>query len=270
MHLRRWITALVVLPLLLLILLKGGHLSFVLLLLVINGLGLWEFLTMFQPGSDAPRRLKAVILGSMLLISFCTASRGGGSGTLFVLVFCLLALFLFYLFSYGHISHLGWDLAVNVLGLLYLPMLLGHFIWLRYLPEGEWWVLWLLSVIFAGDTAAFYCGRTWGKKKLYPQVSPGKTWTGALGGLTFSLAAGIGVGRWILPGVNSLGLGWLALVLGVLGLFGDLFESMLKRQVQVKDAGMVLPGHGGILDRLDSLLFAAPTVVYVRLFLFGA
>jgi phosphatidate cytidylyltransferase len=147
--------------------------------------------------------------------------------------------------------------------------LLGHFIWLRYLPQGEWWVLWLLLVIFAGDTGAFYAGRALGQRKLYPQVSPGKTWEGAAGGVLLSLAVGLAAGKYLLPEAGLKGLAWLALVLAITGLLGDLFESMLKRQAQIKDAGQILPGHGGMLDRLDSLLFAAPVVVYARVFLLG-
>ncbi len=84
-----------------------------------------------------------------------------------------------------------------------------------------------------------------------------------------ALIVGLALGRWALPGMSMKRLGLLALLLAVVGLLGDLFESMLKRQAQVKDASELLPGHGGMLDRLDSLLFAAPLVVYVRLFLFG-
>ncbi len=273
MHLRRWLTAFIALPLLFLVLFYGGYRVFLLLLLVVNGLAQWEFLEMFQPGSDWGRRLMAIILGSLVLLSFCTAPRAPSlcnpSAPLFALVLSLFFLFLFYLLSYGAIEQLGWELAVNTLGLCYLPLLLGHYVWLRYLPRGEWWVAWILCVVFAGDTAAFYAGQAWGHKKLYPQVSPGKTWAGTVAGVAVSLLVGVGAGRYLLPGVSGVRLGWLALILGLLGLFGDLYESMLKRQVQVKDAGQVLPGHGGLLDRLDSLLFAAPTVVYARLFVFG-
>ncbi len=273
MHLYRWLTALIALPLLLLVLFKGGRAGFVLLLLIINGLAQWEFLGMFQPESDGVRRFKSIILGSLLLISFCTAQRAiywcNPSGPLFVLVLIIFVLFLFYLISYGHIPDLSRDLMVNTLGLLYLPLLLGHFVWLRHLDQGEWWVLWLLMVIFAGDTAAFYSGQAWGKKKLYPQVSPGKTWVGAVGGIAACLLVGVWGGRWLFPKADVLGLAWLSLALALVGLLGDLFESMLKRQAQVKDASQLLPGHGGMLDRLDSLLFAAPAVVYARLFLLG-
>ncbi len=272
MHLRRWLTALILLPLLLGVILKGGRALFVLVVLLVGGLGLWEFLGMFLPESDRGRRLKTIVLGSVLIISFCTAQRGSflcnPSGPMFILVWCIFILMLFYLVSYGHIPELSRDLAVNAMGLLYLPLMLGHLVWLRYLANGEWWVLWLLAVIFAGDTAAFYTGQTLGKNKLYPAVSPGKTWEGTLGGLAGAVLAGVGMGKWLLPEAGMGSLAALALVLGVTGVLGDLFESMLKRQAQVKDASGLLPGHGGMLDRLDSILFAAPAVVYARLFLF--
>jgi phosphatidate cytidylyltransferase len=272
-HARRWLTALVILPILLLTLLKGGHLFFVLFILLVNGLAQWEFLGMFQMETDPFRRIKAIILGSVLLLSFCTAQRVtqicNPSGPLFVLVGIFFVLFLFYLITYNHIADLARDLMVNVLGLLYIPLLLGHFIWLRYLNNGEWWVFWLLVVIMAADTAAFYCGRAWGKTKLYPEVSPGKTWAGAVGGTLSALIVGMAVGHWALPSMSLAELAALAFALAIVGLLGDLFESMLKRQAAVKDASEILPGHGGMLDRLDSLLFAAPLVVYVRLFLIG-
>lgn len=281
MQSQRWLTALILLPLLVLVLLKGGLSFFVLVILVVNGLAQWEFLGMFQPEVDKTRRFKAVLLGSLLLLSFCTAHPSSQlctltgvlfcnpSTVLFVLVWCLFVLFLFHLVSYGHIEQLSRDLAIHLLGLLYLPFLLGHLIWLRFLPQGEWWVLWFLLVIFAGDTGAYYSGRMLGKTKLYPAVSPGKTWAGVWGGLAASLVVGVLLGKWLLPEMQDLALAVLAVVLAVVGLLGDLFESMLKRQVQVKDASNLLPGHGGMLDRLDSILFAGPVVVYVRLFLIG-
>jgi phosphatidate cytidylyltransferase len=273
LHARRWLTALIILPLLLLVLLQGGHLFFVLLILLINGLAQWEFQGMYQPEADAFRRLKSIILGSVLLLSFCTAQRAttlcNPSGPLFVLVGIIFVLFLFYLLAYSHIVDLPRDLMVSVLGLLYIPLLLGHFIWLRYLNDGQWWVFWLLMVIMAGDTGAFYCGRTWGKTKLYPEVSPGKTWAGAVGGTAAAVIVGVVVGHWALSNLGLVVLAVLALVLAVVGLLGDLFESMLKRQAEVKDTSGLLPGHGGMLDRLDSLLFAAPLVVYARLFFLG-
>ena len=269
MHLERWLTALVLILLILLVLLKGGRLSFVLILLLINGLAQWEFLGLFQRDVDPARKIKVLALGSLLLLSFCTATSPPGPAVpLLVFVICLFVLFLFYLLSYDYIQELVWNLAVNTLGLVFLPLLLGHYIWLRYLPEGEWWILWLLAVICSGDTAAYYSGRALGQEKFYPQVSPGKTWAGTYGGLAANGIVGVFLGLWLLPEVKFVSLILLALGLGVIGLLGDLFVSMLKRQAQVKDTGSLLPGHGGILDRLDSLVFTAPALLYARLFIF--
>jgi len=262
MHLKRWLTALVLIPLIVLILLKGGRVSFAGGLLLINGLALWEFLGLLQPAMDQVRKLQNIVLGSLLILSYAIPTPQGRQLPLFILVCCLFVLFLFYLTSYDHIQELAWDLAVSTLGLVYLPLLLGHFLWLRHLPQGEWWILWLLFVICCGDTMAYYTGKALGQRKFYPQVSPGKTWAGTLGGLGTNLAVGLLVGRWLLPEVNFLNLAVLSLVLGFIGLLGDLFESMLKRQARVKDSSTLLPGHGGVLDRLDSLLFTAPALWY--------
>lgn len=266
MHLKRWLTALVLIPLILVVLLKGGRVLFAGVLALINGLALWEFLGMLSPAMDRGRKVLAVFLGSLVFLSFCLPTPQGRQLPLFFLVCCLFVLFLFYLTCYEHIEELAWGLALTTLGLAYLPLLLGHFLWLRLMAQGEWWVLWLLVVICSGDTMAFYVGRFLGEKKFYPQVSPGKTWAGTWGGLATNLVAGVLAGIWLLPEVKRFSLALLALGLGFVGLLGDLFESMLKRQAQVKDSGTLLPGHGGLLDRLDSLLFAGPALVYVRLF----
>ena len=125
MHLKRWLTALVLIPLIILVLLKGGRLSFILILLLINGLAQWEFVAFFQPDVDKARKIKVMALGSLLLLSFCLTGPLSQAMPLFVLVGCLFALFLFYLLSYEHIQELAWNLAINTLGLLYIPLLLG-------------------------------------------------------------------------------------------------------------------------------------------------
>ena len=270
MHQKRWLTALVLVPLVILVILKGGRPGAVLILLGINGLAHLEFLGFFQQEAGLAKKVGLICLGSLLLLSFAMAAQPRGEAApLLVLVACLFALFLFYLLNYGKTQELARDLAIDALGLLYIPFLLGHFIWLRYLPQGEWWILWLIAVVCSGDTAAYYSGKTWGKRKFYPRVSPGKTWAGTFGGLGANLAVGLVLGRWLLPEQNPLSLALLAIILGCIGVVGDLFESMLKRQAQVKDASSLLPGHGGVLDRLDSLLFTASALVYARLFFFN-
>lgn len=126
---------------------------------------------------------------------------------------------------------------------------------------GAWMLLLMLVVIWGADVGAYFAGKTWGKTKLAPVVSPNKTWEGAFGGLVLAVAVGMGVASLL-----SLELDWLkftvfVIVMVVLSVFGDLFESMLKRQANIKDSSNILPGHGGLLDRLDSTLSVAPFFV---------
>lgn len=138
--------------------------------------------------------------------------------------------------------------------------------WL-FLPPGAWWLLLVLLGVWGFDAAAFFAGRFLGRHKLSPRISPGKTWEGVLGGFVLSIAAGL------LFTVKPLGVPWylailLGLLLGSAAVLGDLAESLLKRQTRVKDSGQMMPGHGGLLDRIDSLLFAV-VVVYIFAQLIG-
>ena len=126
-------------------------------------------------------------------------------------------------------------------------------------PQGARWVLVLLVMIWAADAGAYYVGRRYGKRKLAPQVSPGKTWAGVWGGLGAGLAAGLAMPLLLRMDVNAgMGYACICLVTVAGSVVGDLTVSMFKRQMGVKDTGHLLPGHGGILDRIDSLTAAAP------------
>ena len=133
-----------------------------------------------------------------------------------------------------------------------------------YLPRGVWWLLMVLLGVWGFDAAAFFTGRAFGRHKLAPRISPGKTWEGVFGGFVLSIVAGL------LLTVQPLGVPWyLAIVLGILvgiaAVLGDLAESLIKRQTHVKDSGQFMPGHGGLLDRVDSLLFAVIVVYFFAL-----
>jgi len=127
---------------------------------------------------------------------------------------------------------------------------------LRAAPDGAHWVLWLLVLVWAADIGAYFVGRRFGQRKLASAVSPGKTWEGAFGGLLLSGVVSLLLLSLLLPVSPA----WVLLTLGliVLSVFGDLFESVLKRVRGVKDSGTLLPGHGGILDRIDSLVAVLP------------
>jgi phosphatidate cytidylyltransferase len=154
--------------------------------------------------------------------------------------------------------------AKQIQGLCYIGLPLCLLILLRAAPQGTTWVFLLCAVIFAGDTAALYAGTAWGRHKLSPAISPGKTIEGAAAGLAANLVVAAAGKALFLPEM-----GWGACVLfalgaGAMGQVGDLFESQLKRVSNVKDSGAILPGHGGVLDRIDALLFAAPVAYLFR------
>jgi phosphatidate cytidylyltransferase len=141
-----------------------------------------------------------------------------------------------------------------------LPFSLLMFIDMR--PQGHLWIFFLLAVVFACDTGAFYLGRTFGKHKLHPHVSPGKTWEGAVGGLLSSLLAAMLFLKFIDLHPFNASLVVMVILLSGASQIGDLAESVLKRNQGVKDSGNILPGHGGILDRIDGLLFAIPVLFF--------
>jgi phosphatidate cytidylyltransferase len=149
------------------------------------------------------------------------------------------------------------DVAVSLLPTLYLGLPLGALL-ATHAAAGRGAALLLLLTVIVSDTAQYYSGRAFGRRLLAPAISPKKTVEGALGGVVFGTVTMVLVGRWWLPGATFLwrvGLGFAVVVLGIVG---DLFESLIKRGAGVKDASSVIPGHGGVLDRIDALLFASP------------
>jgi phosphatidate cytidylyltransferase len=161
----------------------------------------------------------------------------------------------------------AWCLA----GIVYIGLLLGYFVALRQLDEGRNWVYFALLTTFASDTAAFFVGRAWGKRRLAPSISPSKTWEGSVGGLLGACLVGLlfvpatapwGPNPLQLTVLNYGSAAVLALLVSIVGQLGDLVESLFKRNMGTKDSGRLFPGHGGALDRLDSVAFAGLVVYY--------
>jgi phosphatidate cytidylyltransferase len=156
----------------------------------------------------------------------------------------------------------GRHFGVALSGVLYVPVLMSVLPLLKKAGHAEWLAVTLVMAFFS-DTGAYFAGRALGKHKLYPAVSPGKTIEGSIGGILAACAGTVGIGSmWVLPDLpisHAIGLGVAA---SVCGQMGDLVESLLKRTFDVKDSGKVLPGHGGMLDRIDALLFVAPIAYY--------
>jgi phosphatidate cytidylyltransferase len=161
--------------------------------------------------------------------------------------------------------------GATLLGVLYVVLLGGHLVSVRTgFPHARaaHLLCFFFLVIMGSDTGAYYTGRMLGRRKLAPKISPGKTWEGAVGGMLASLLMAVLAHYWFF---RELPLKWalpLAAVMNVLGVLGDLTESALKRSAGAKDAAQILPGHGGLLDRLDSLLFNAPVIYYFGRFYF--
>ncbi len=263
-HQQRIFTAGLAIGLVALALWLGGVLI-TLLLLILCGLGQWEYTAMFRPGPEhKPLRLTAVALGALLLLA---AQAGGPVAALWALVACFWFLALRFLlrFSRQHSEQTGAraaqfnDELVLLSSLAYLPLMLQFFL---ALSTRE--IILVVLATTVSDTAAFYAGTLWGKRKIWPQVSPKKSWAGSIGGLAGCM---LGVAAYGLSLGQAPLAAWLLLgaLLNLAAQLGDFFESALKRCLDVKDSGTLLPGHGGLLDRIDSLLLALPCYALLRL-----
>lgn len=160
------------------------------------------------------------------------------------------------------------SVGATMLGVCYTALLGGHLIAVRGMPFAPKILSFFFLVLMGSDTAAYYTGRAFGRHKLAPNVSPGKTWEGAVGGMMASLVFAALAHFWFFPEIKLSAALPLAALMNVLGVIGDLTESALKRGAGAKDAANILPGHGGLLDRLDSLLFNAPVIYYFSLLYF--
>ncbi|WP_280640556.1 phosphatidate cytidylyltransferase [Hymenobacter volaticus] len=158
------------------------------------------------------------------------------------------------------------NVGINLLGLLYVSLPMSFLSLIAYGPTSYDYrrVLALLLLVWSSDIGAYAAGKSFGKHKLAPKISPGKTWEGALGGFLLTLAMGWAMG-YLLPELSITYRLVVASVVAVFGPLGDLAESMLKRSVGVKDSGRIMPGHGGLLDRFDAFLFILPVLALLQL-----
>jgi len=164
-----------------------------------------------------------------------------------------------------NMATLSW--LATLAGAVYIGVMLSQALALRFLPDGLWWLLFAALITWGNDTVAYFAGQFFGKHLLWPRLSPKKTWEGTIGGWIGGAFIGLSFALLTpLPISISVGI-TLGLIGGILALFGDLSVSMLKRHAQIKDTGALFPGHGGMLDRLDSLLFVLPFIYQVTLWL---
>jgi len=210
------------------------------------------------------QQLGGIVFGTSL--AFVSLVCGQANPAVFVGALLIFGFLVGLLFRARLVNRLTW-LPRTLLGGLYVGYLVPFFVVLFRHPDGRAWLFWLFLVIMAGDTAAFFVGHRFGTRRLAPLISPGKTVEGAWGYLAGAVIGGSLGAVLLFKQFSWLEIFALTVTLAVLGQLGDLFESWLKRVFAVKDSGSILPGHGGLLDRLDSLIFPAVfTTTYLRIF----
>jgi phosphatidate cytidylyltransferase len=253
--LRRLLSAIVFIPAVLLLLYGGGGELFSLFVLLLSARAQWEFTRMFQRDGETVYPRLGLLVGVMVTASFYLSDAAPAVLTLAVAVLVSAPLL-------GVGAPDFRPTALTLLGVCYVNWLLGYAIWLRRLPQGEAWIVFLLAVTWLGETAAYFVGSRLGRHKLAPVISPAKTVEGAIAQLVVSVAVGGLIGGWLFGGRSVLVGLTAGFLLGLIGQCGDLAESVLKRSAHTKDTGGLIPGHGGLLDRLDSLLFNTPALFF--------
>ena len=267
---KRVLTALILIPLVLLLVFLGPGWLFTLAVAAIAALAAWEFLGLAEKSGATPPRI-AVLVAVLALFAgnFVWDQRDQTTALLGILSLALLV----YCTFFRPVEQMMADASTSIFCLFYVGMTLVALLALREEANGPSLLAFLFCVVWAGDTAALYVGRAWGRHKMAPTLSPNKTWEGTLGSVVGSLLATgllLGLARlfdlwdkvWLSYPENLWYWLGLAIVVNVAAQAGDLAESALKRSAGVKDSGSLLPGHGGVLDRIDALLLAAPVLWY--------
>ncbi len=223
------------------------------LIIVVGFLAMMEYAVMAFEPQELWDRMFSVMTGTLLVAFMILLSKFMLLlGIWIILVICLGLI----IFS-PHPPTAGARLGKHFVGVFLIAYLLSFAGLIKQLPDGGRWILFTLTIVWFGDTGAYFTGKTIGRHKLAPLVSPNKTWEGSVGGLLASMGAGA-LAMTYVPGLNWVIALSLGVMVGIMGQFGDLAESLVKRTYNVKDSGNLIPGHGGVLDRIDAVLFAAP------------
>jgi len=262
-HIKRWISGVIAVPILFAIIFYGSEVVFTAFITIIILGAVIEYNRMAFNGGFTWEKWEGLIVALLIPL----AAFSGDIRIVFaVITFSVLGIFIVSLLRINNRSFDIVPVSKLVLGLMYIPFMLSHFILLRISQDGALWIFFVLVLAFSGDIAAFYVGRTIGKKKLMPLISPGKTVEGTIGLLIGSILGCVLFRSFFYQTISIFHAVILGLLGGILGQLGDLCESAVKRTSGVKDSGSLVLGHGGLLDRLDCLIFIAPFVYYYKLF----
>jgi phosphatidate cytidylyltransferase len=261
----RILPALVFIPLFYFLVRYAPPLAFFALVATVSILALWEFYLLFHQNSTLDTTFgMGIAASSLVLVSLqwphlISLQMALGLAILLILTFQTLL--------GPSTPHSAISTLVIGFGVLYIVFTLGHLLSIRNLTEGEFLIFFVVLVTWASDTGGYYVGKLWGNHPLAPTLSPKKTVEGFIGGMALAILFAILAHFWFLPSLTLVDCLLCGVLLTSVGTLGDLSESAFKRHVGIKDSGGLIPGHGGMLDRLDSLLLTAPTFYYYMVFI---
>jgi len=263
---KRIITGLIVSGGWLLLLFYGPFWLFWLVFVGLGAMALNEYYAMTLKDYSRYDKITGTLLGLFPLLAAYEGKSETVSAALFIALFFLIVYTLsrYQTLSRSNDNDNGFILMMRLgFGIFYVGFSFSHFTLLLTFPKGTHWLILLTVITVFSDSAAYFAGMYLGRHKLAPAISPGKTIEGLLGGLAGSIIAAIIVGLMFFPEYPVYQMVILTVFLSLIGVMGDLTESMIKRTMGVKDSGNILPGHGGVLDRLDSLMIATPVLFYM-------
>jgi phosphatidate cytidylyltransferase len=266
---KRIITAVIAIPLIILLVKTSSDFIFFAAILVVIVLALKELFEIMLAGEPAFEKWIAIMAGCLVPAFVFFGIKASPESSLClssapyaVLVFCLIAFFIYYIVLPGKEDNTFSVISAKFFGIFYVAVLLSYLLPINAHPQGANLLLFLLFVTWAGDSGAYFIGSSIGKRPLAPSISPKKTVEGAVGSVVSSVLAALLCQTLLLNTFDITSCAVMGLGINIFNQFGDLAESMIKRAYKVKDSGNIIPGHGGVLDRIDSLLFAVPFLYY--------
>lgn len=240
---------------------------FKILIVAVSGACLVEFMNIALPKHPTSAPRMGIALGTLFSIMILFVRDPGLWTT--GLAAILFVTFAYYLFAQHDLTLVLSQISITIFGCVYVACLFSYAGLLRGLDHGVFWIFVLAGCTFSADTSAYFVGHWIGRHKLAPRVSPGKTIEGLLGGVAGSILAAFACKAIFWHGFSNRDAVILGALVGLIGPLGDLSESLIKRSVGVKDSGNLIPGHGGLLDRLDAVFFTAPLVYYYAKLVYG-
>lgn len=257
--LKRTVTIIIAVPLVFSTIL-WKEFPFFIVIMIIALLGLRELYSIARKQGYKPLYILGAILTSyFILISVYDIYSLNYYIENIVITFFIILSFIIQLFKKNY-SKVLTEISITIFGSIYLGYLFSFILKIKDLPNGNYFLISLLIITWANDTGAYLVGTKLGKNKIFPRISPKKTIEGSIGGIIFGIASTFAFKGWLNLTFNELLS--LGLLISIIAQLGDLFESVLKRGSGIKDSGTLIPGHGGILDCLDSLMFTAPVFYY--------